>query len=282
MRSPFLKFFILIVVAGVLWMLLKSSSILRFKGAAGEIGVVEIKGTIRSSDSLVVWINKLRKMSSVRGILLRVDSPGGAVAPTQEILEALKRAKKSGKPIVASFGNVAASGGYYVSLAADRIVANPGTVTGSIGVIAEFPVVSEFLKKHGIKFEIIKTGRFKDTGTPFREMKPEERRIFKDVLMDVYNQFVEEVAIARKMSVDSVKKIADGRVFTGRMALKLGLVDTLGSFDDAVNILKKMCGIKGAVHLLYRKRRRRLSVIDFILDRVEEKLETPQFLYRIY
>lgn len=281
MRSPILKFFILIIVAGVLWLILKPSSILKLKGVE-EIGVVEVKGAIKSSDSLVAWINKLRKMSGVRGILLRVDSPGGAVAPTQEILDALKKAKKSGKPIVASFGNVAASGGYYVSLAADKIVANPGTVTGSIGVIAEFPVVSEFLKKHGIKFEIIKTGRFKDTGTPFREMKPEERRVFKDVLLDVYNQFIEEVARARKMPIDSVRKIADGRIFTGRMALKLGLVDTLGSFDDAVSILKKICGIKGVAHLLYKRKRKRLSIIDLILDRVEDKLETPQFLYRMY
>ncbi len=281
MKSPIFKFLILIFIAGALWLILRSSPILRLR-ESGDIGVVEIKGAIKSSDSLVSWINRLRKMSGVKGILLRIDSPGGAVAPTQEILEALKKVKKSGKPIVASLGNVAASGGYYVSLAADKIVANPGTVTGSIGVIAEFPVVYDFLKKHGIEFEIIKTGPFKDTGTPFRKMKPEERKLFRDVLMDVYDQFVQEVASARKMSIDSVKKVADGRVFTGRMALKIGLIDTLGSFDDAVEILKKMCGIKGSAHLLYKKRKKHLSLIDLLLDRVEDRVETPQFLYRMY
>ena len=278
MKNPIVKFIILIIVLAVLWKFFKPSHI----GISGaEIGVVEVKGTIRSSDTLVKWIKRLREDTDIKGILLRVDSPGGAVGPVQEILEALKKTRKAGKPIVASFGSVAASGGYYVSLASNKIVANPGTITGSIGVIAEFPVVSDLLKKLGIQYEIIKTGKFKDSGTPFRKMKPEEKKLLKDVLMDVYEQFVEEVASARHIPADSVRRLADGRIFSGRMALKAGLVDTLGSIEDAVNILKKLAGIKGHVSLVYKKEKKRFSLIDLLINRLEGELGSFKILYRM-
>ncbi len=278
MKNPIVKFIVLIIVLAVLWKFFKPSHI----GISGaEIGVVEVKGTIRSSDTLVNWIKRLREDSDIKGILLRVDSPGGAVGPVQEILEALKKTRKAGKPIVASFGSVAASGGYYVSLASNKIVANPGTITGSIGVIAEFPVVSDLLKKLGIQYEIIKTGKFKDSGTPFRKMKPEEKKLLKGVLMDVYKQFVEEVASARHIPADSVRKLADGRIFSGRMALKAGLVDTLGSIEDAVNILKKLAGIKGHVSLVYKKEKKRFSLIDLLINRLEGELGSFKILYRM-
>ena len=278
MKNPIVKFIILIIVLAVLWKFLKPPYI----GISGaEIGVVEVKGTIRSSDTLVKWIKRLREDTDIKGILLRVDSPGGAVGPVQEILEALKKTRKAGKPIVASFGSVAASGGYYVSLASDKIVANPGTITGSIGVIAEFPVVSDLLKKLGIQYEIIKTGKFKDSGTPFRKMKPEEKKLLKGVLMDVYEQFVEEVASARHIPADSVRRLADGRIFSGRMALKAGLVDTLGSVEDAVNILKKLAGIKGHVNLVYKKEKKRFSLIDLLINRLEGELGSFKILYRM-
>jgi len=215
MKNPVIKFIVLLIIVAVLWKIFKPSHV-NFGGP--EIGVVEIKGTIKSSDTLVRWIRKLREDSDIKGILLRVDSPGGAVGPVQEILEALKKTRKAGKPVVASFGSVAASGGYYVALASNKIVSNPGTVTGSIGVIAEFPVVSDLLKKLGVQYEIIKTGKYKDSGTPFRKMNPEEKKLLKGVLMDVYDQFVEEVASSRHLSPDSVRKLADGRIFSGRMA----------------------------------------------------------------
>ncbi len=278
MKNPIVKFIVLIIVLAVLWKFFKPSHI----GISGaEIGVVEVKGTIRSSDTLVKWIKRLREDADIKGILLRVDSPGGAVGPVQEILEALKKTRKAGKPIVASFGSVAASGGYYVSLASDKIVANPGTITGSIGVIAEFPVVSDLLKKLGIQYEIIKTGKFKDSGTPFRKMKPEEKKLLKGVLMDVYDQFVEEVASARHIPADSVRRLADGRIFSGRMALKVGLVDTLGSIEDAVNILKKLAGIKGHVSLVYKKEKKRFSLIDLLINRLEGELGSFKILYRM-
>ncbi len=271
MKNPILKFVLILIVATLLWFFLKSREIVPVK-AGDYIGVVEIKGPIRSSDTIVTWIRKLRKDSSVKGILLRVNSPGGSVGPTQEILDALKRTKAAGKPIVASFASVAASGGYYVSLAADKIVSNPGTVTGSIGVIAEFPIVNDLLKRLGIEFEIIKTGKYKDSWTPFRKMEKDEKQVLKGILMDIYDQFVEEVSKSRDLPVDSVRKLADGRIFSGRMAYHAGLVDTLGSFEDAIDILKKLAKIEGEPRLLYRKTRRRFSLIDLLLDRMENKL----------
>ncbi len=268
MKNPVFKFILILILATILWIFLRSGGIIPVR--YGEyIGVVEIRGTISSSDTIVAWIRKLRKDSRVKGILLRINSPGGAVGPTQEILSALKRTKK---PIVASFSSVAASGGYYVALAADRIVSNPGTVTGSIGVIAEFPIVNDLLKKLGIQFEVIKTGRYKDSGSPFRKMEQDERQLLQNILLDIYNQFVNEVSKSRGLPVDSVKKLADGRVFSGKMAYQAGLVDTLGSFEDAVDILKKLAKIKGEPRLLYRKVRKRFSIVDLLIDRLENKL----------
>ncbi len=271
MKNPILKFFLILFLAGLFWLVLRSKGVAPIR--AGEyIGVVEIKGPIRSSDTIVNWIRKLRKDSNVKAILLRINSPGGSVGPTQEILDALKRTREAGKPIVASFASVAASGGYYVSLAADKIVSNPGTVTGSIGVIAEFPIVDDLLKRLGVEFEIIKTGKYKDSGTPFRKMEKDEREVIQNILSDIYEQFVEEVSRSRGLDIDSVKKLADGRIFSGRMAFRAGLVDTLGSFEDAVDILKKLAGIKGDPRLLYRKSRRRFSLVDLLIDRMENKL----------
>ncbi|MEO0162378.1 MAG: signal peptide peptidase SppA [candidate division WOR-3 bacterium] len=254
---------------------------LGFRGAAftsgGNIGVIEIEGIITSSKKVVHHIKQFAEDPSIQGILVRVDSPGGGVAASQEIYEELRKAKQQ-KKIVVSMGALAASGGYYVSLPADLIVANPGTITGSIGVIMQFPVFQELMKKVGIDFEVIKSKEHKDIGSPYRKLTEKEKKLLQDVVTDVYEQFVQATCDARGLPKDSVLKIADGRIITGRQAKELGLVDTLGSFEDAVKIIGDMLGIEKP-NLIYPPKR--YSLIQLITEPIE-KIFIPQifFLWR--
>jgi protease-4 len=243
----------------------------------GQVGVIEIYNVITTSKFVVQNIKEFSEDPSIKAIILRVDSPGGGVAASQEIYEELKKAKEA-KKIVVSMGAVAASGGYYVALPADVIVANPGTITGSIGVIMEFPVFERLLDKLGIEFEVVKSRDHKDIGSPFRTMDKEERALLKDVIMDVYDQFVTATVDARGLPRDSVLKYADGRIITGRQAFELGFIDTLGTFSDAVDIAGDLVGIEDP-YLVYP--RRRLSFIEYFTEPVE-KLFAPtiQFLWR--
>lgn len=211
--------------------------------AQDRIAVVRIENVIYLSEKIVERLTVLEEDASVKGIVLRINSPGGGVAPSQEIYEAVRSFRKSGKLVVASLGSVAASGGYYIACAADTIMANPGTVTGSIGVIFEFPYVEELLKKIGVDMEVIKSGRYKDAGSPTRKLTTEERALFQAVIDDTWEQFVAAVADGRSMKPEEVKRIADGRIFTGRQAMNEGLVDTLGTFEDAKKMAKKACGL---------------------------------------
>jgi protease-4 len=172
------------------------------------------------------------------------------------LFEELKRVRNKGKKVVVSMGSVAASGGYYIACAADEIYANPGTITGSIGVIAEFPIIDGLMDKIGIRFETIKTGKFKDTGSSFRPMTEEEHALIEDMLMDVYDQFVQAVAQSRGMPIEDVKKYADGRVFSGRQALDYGFVDSLGTQIDAIERAAALAGIEGKPRLLRKSKRR--------------------------
>ncbi len=242
-------------------------------------GYVEISGPIVSSRRYVSFIERLEEDPRIKGILLRIESPGGGVAASQEIFDALLRFKEKGKPIVASMGAVAASGGYYVACAADKIVAEPGTVTGSIGVIVEIAGVEKLLDKLGVRIEVIKSGKHKDIGSPFRPMTEEERKLLKGVVMDIYDQFVEAVSTSRGIPIDSIRALADGRLFSGRQALKLGLVDTLGDEKVAEEILKEMAGIEGEVRFLRQKRPFRL--IDFILGESKALVSPFKVLYRM-
>jgi len=201
--------------------------------------------------------------SSVKAILLRVDTPGGGVAASQEIYEEVKSIRDSGKPVVVSMGSLAASGGYYVSCGATRIVANPGTITGSIGVIAMFPNYEKLMGKIGLDMNVIKSGEYKDSGSPFRPMTEQDRKYFQGVVDDSYQQFLDVVSKERKLDIDKLKRFADGRVFTGQQALKLGLVDTLGSFEDAVSIAAKLGGISGKPVVVEERRMRSLSDLIF-------------------
>ncbi len=234
-----------------------------------KVAVVRIEGPIFDSGNVISEIKEYVKDQSVKALILRVDSPGGAVAPSQEIYEEIKKAAAK-KKVVVSMGSVAASGGYYVSAPADRIVANPGTLTGSIGVIMEIPNVEGLMDKIGIKTEVIKTGRHKDMASVFRKLGKEERDILQGVLDDVHEQFIKAVSEARKMPVEVVRELADGRVFTGRQAIDAGLVDELGNLEDAINIAAKLAGITGEPHVVSKKEK--FSIIDILKGKFPKQL----------
>lgn len=217
--------------------------------AGDKLGQVNVFGVIMESRPVVDWINTLKADDSVKGVLLRVDSPGGAIAPSQEIYRAVANLAKV-KPVVASFGTVAASGGYYISAPATKIVANPGSLTASIGVKVEFMTFGATLEKLGIKPEILTTGRFKSSGTPLKDLTPAQREQLMSLLDDMQEQFVSDVALGRGMKPEEVRAIADGRAVTGRQALVYGLVDRLGGRDEAIEQLKELCKISGRVPLV--------------------------------
>lgn len=229
-----------------------------------KIGVVPVEGPILDSQEILNNIVKFRKEGGIRAIILRIDSPGGGVGPSQEIYQEIVRTAKE-KKVIASLGAVAASGGYYVAAAADRIVANPGTITGSIGVLMEFLRLEELLGKIGVSLEILKSGEFKDIGSPHRKLTERERDLLQALIADIQRQFVEAVARGRGLSTETVWKIADGRIFSGAQAKDLGLVDVLGNFQDAVAAAKEMAGIEGEVALVYPKRTS-LDLWEMIFD----------------
>src|SRR5213595_2869165 len=199
-----------------------------------KVAVIRIEGIILDSRETIEELRHYRDNPSVKAIVLRIDSPGGAVVPSQEIFAEVRKTRAEGKiKVVTSMGNVAASGGYYIAAATDRIVANPGTLTGSIGVIMELANVKGLLKKIGVENVVVKSGRHKDIGSPFRKMSDEDRRILQSVMDDVHTQFIEAVAEGRSLDVSDVQPLADGRIFTGRQAKEIKLVDELGDLDDA-------------------------------------------------
>jgi protease-4 len=221
-----------------------------FQGKEG-IGVVELKGLIVSSEETVRQLTAFRRDKRIKAILLRIDSPGGAVGASQEIYAEVKRTNEV-KPVVASMASVAASGGFYAALGAGRIFANPGTLTGSIGVIVKFANLKELFDKIGYKSEVIKSGKLKDVGSPDRPLTPMERQMLQGVIDSVYRQFVADVAASRNLPVQQVAQVADGRVFSGETAKKLGLVDELGNFTDAVKLAAKLGGLEtDHPHLVY-------------------------------
>jgi len=215
-------------------------------GLRKQLALVRVEGVITDARETVDELERYAKDPSVLGIVLRIDSPGGAVVPAQEIYEAVNRLRTTdGKKVVVSMGTVAASGGYYIAAASDKIVASPGTLTGSIGVIMEIPNVEGLMKKVGVESIVIKSGSHKDTGSPFRAMKPEERALLPSVLDDVHHQFIEAVARGRGLEVVDGTRLADGRVFTGRQAQAAGLVDQLGDLRDAIQTAAELANIEG-------------------------------------
>jgi protease IV len=220
-----------------------------------KIGVLPVEGAIAESDALVAQLVDFRKDRRIKVIILRVNSPGGGVGPSQEIYREIRKTKDT-KKVVASLGSLAASGGYYVASAADKIVANPGTLAGSIGVIMEFVQVEDLLKKIGVSVEVLKTGEFKDIGSFHRKLSERDREMIRTLVFDVQRQFVDAVAQGRNLPVEKVREIADGRILSGAQCKDLGLVDQLGNFEDAVELAKTLAGIKGEVTLVYPKKPR--------------------------
>jgi len=233
---------------GLFWMSLLFSS--DWGDTRGDIAVVEVKGTIMESQPVNEKLEKYRKSSSIKAVVLRVDSPGGAVAPSQEIYTEVKKLAEK-KKVVVSMGTVAASGGYYISAPATKIVANPGTITGSIGVLMEHVEIEKLLDWAKVSAEILKSGKMKDAGSALRPMTPEEREYLQNILKTMHRQFQKAVADGRNIPLEEVEKLADGRVFTGQEALDLKLVDQIGNLQDAIDVAKNLAGIKGEPKILW-------------------------------
>jgi len=231
-----------------------------------RIAIVEVEGIIVDGDAIVRELREHMDNPAVRAIVLRVNSPGGVVAPTQEIASAVHRVRKAGKPVVASLAAVAASGGYYVASAADRIYANPGTLTGSIGVVMQMANVEGLLKKVGVEYVVVKAGAYKDVGNFARTMSPEERRILQALLDDVYGQFVAAVAEGRGLDRSTVLGFADGRIYSGQQARALKMVDELGGLHEAIEAAAKLAGLPERPKLLLP--RRRFSLLDLLRNQL--------------
>ena len=249
------------------------------------LGYVEVEGTIVDATETVRQLKQLERNPLVKGILLRIDSPGGVVTPSHEIYSEIVRIRDEGTPIIVSMGTIAASGGYYIAAPANLIIANPQTLTGSIGVIMEFPVVKGTMEKLGLKVEVVKSAEHKDIGSPFRDMTGTDRALLQSVVTDAYEQFVEIVSTEREIPEDSVRALADGRVMTGRQALAYGLVDTLGTFEDAKRIAAAECGLTGEPRLIKPSKRLNFWVRQLFEGTAEELLgglKFPRLRYICY
>ncbi|MDD2389718.1 MAG: signal peptide peptidase SppA [Desulfobacterales bacterium] len=229
-----------------------------------KVGIVEVNGVITDSKNLLHDIKQFREDSSIKAILVRINSPGGAVGPSQEIYREIRKTIET-KAVVASMGSVVASGGYYIASATSGIMANPGTITGSIGVIMGYTNFQNILDKIGLVPVVVKSGEYKDMGSPVRTMKEEEKIVFQKFVDNIHQQFVNDVALGRHMDVDKLKKLADGRIFTGEQALNSGLVDRLGNLEDAVEWAGRMGGIKGKIASVYA-RKKKFSLVDYLAD----------------
>ncbi|GAB6179296.1 hypothetical protein JCM14036_06150 [Desulfotomaculum defluvii] len=259
------------IVIGILLFSLAVS--MAFRGNAGrtdqnagtgeQIAIVRIEGTIMSSapggfgsagvassERIVSELKEARENPDIKAVILKLNTGGGTVVGSDEIGREVERVRKAGKVVVAAMGEMAASGGYWVSCKADKIVANPGTFTGSIGVIMQLTEMEDLFKKLGIEVNNITTGPYKDMGSSNKELSPAEREIFQALVNDTYEEFIKVVAEGRKMDPVKVRKLADGRIYTGKQAKQLGLVDELGDFNDAVRITAELAGIKGEPELI--------------------------------
>ena len=256
-------FFGIVFLASLLSGNKRTSTTLQVVGA-DKIALVKLEGLMVTSEHVVEELNAYAEDSSIKAIVLRIDSPGGGVVVSQEIYNAVKNARKEGKRVVVSMGTVAASGGYYVAAAADKIVANPGTLTGSIGVKMEFANLEKLLEKIGVRGVVVKAGEYKDVGSPFRDMSEPEKKILQDVIDDVHSQFIKAVAEGRNMQEADVRTIADGRIFTGRQALDLKLVDQLGDLTDSIKVAGELVGIKGKPRVI--EKRKKIPFFDYLKE----------------
>jgi protease-4 len=250
---------LLLLIGVVFFALIYVLSLLKGEGGSlrlqSKIGVVLIEGVIADSREIIEQIDELNDDDGIRAVVLRINSPGGGVAASQEIYRSVRKLQTK-KKVIVSMGSVAASGGYLIAAAADRIVANPGTVTGSISAVMHFADVQELMKKVGVRSSVIKSGKFKDIGSPVRDMTAEEKQLIQEIVDDIYDQFVRTIAEDRKIPLEKMLSLADGRIFSGRQALHLKLVDELGSLEDAVLLAGRLAGIEGKPAVVYAEKKK--------------------------
>ncbi len=258
--------FVISFVAGR-WGLFEGSGISLSKD---KIAVISIQGVLTSSTDTIKQFKQYEENEDVKALVLRIDSPGGTVVAAQEIYAEIQKLREN-KVVLTSMGNVAASGGYYVASATEEIVANPGTLTGSIGVISEYPNIEELMKKVGLRSEVMKSGRFKDLGNPTREMTVEERQLLQDLIDNIHGQFIRDVALGRGRTVEEIEPLADGRVFTGEQAKENGLVDRLGSFEDALDRAAELAGIEGKPVIIYPEEKRK-KIWEYLVQSIAEAM----------
>ena len=273
--------FFLLVIVFRLGVLSSNSSI---DSPGKKVGIVKITGPIISSQSINLQIEKFKNRKDISAIVLRIDSPGGLVAPTQEIYEKVKSIRGI-KPIISSMGSVAASGGYYIALGSDTLIANPGTIVGSIGVIMNYPVATELLSKVGIKFETVKSGGLKDVGSYSREVTEADRRHLNEMVANIHSQFIAAVEENRSIDKSKLIKLADGRVFTGQQSKDLGLVDVLGTFEDAISLAGLLSNIEGKPKTIEINKKNN-SLFDLFTSNLEQATsswfdELPAYRWRM-
>lgn len=288
----FFGILILLILGTVLYMSFYKAGLNLGQGSSfslrDKIGVVTVEGMISDSLEICEQLDEFGRDDSIAAVVVRVDSPGGGVAASQEIYDAIAELKKT-KKVVVSMGSVAASGGLLVACAGDKIVANPGTITGSISAIMQFANFEELLKKIGMKSSVVKSGEYKDIGSPLREMTSQEKVIIQELVDDIYNQFVDVIVKDRKLPREKVIEIADGRVFSGRKAKELGLVDQLGDLASAAKLAGKLAGREGKYDLVYPSKKR-ASVVDYFLegaasrfsDALQDKIESRSGIHYLY
>lgn len=289
-KHPILFGLLLLVAIGLLFFL-AAQAVLVFTGdrdgrpGRPKVAVIEVEGMITDSRDVVEQLDEYEKARDIKAIVIRINSPGGGVVPSQEIYEKILKVRKN-KNVVVSMGTVAASGGYYIALAAEHIVANPGTITGSIGVLMQFPQVHELLDRVGLRARVIKSGAYKDTGSPLRDITDEELRILQAVVDDIHEQFVDAVKANRPIARENILKIGESMIFTGRQALDEGLVDQLGGLEDAIAAAASLAGIVGDPAVVYRKKRETLlrylirELASGVSDIVAKSGRGISFLYR--
>jgi len=247
-----------------------------------SIGLLELEGVITDAADAIETLDRFRKQDHTVAVVLRIDSPGGAVAPSQELYDAVWRLREAGKPVVASLGNVAASGGYYVASAAKTIFADPGTITGSIGAIMSIRQVTDLAQKVGISEQVVKSGPFKDAGSPLRPLTPEERALFQEMVDDVLSQFVMAVAKGREMSETDVRPLADGRIYSGAAAHRVGLVDRLGGLTEAIDAAWREAGQEGEPRVSRVSGRRRSWWLELLGQFIPEPASMTGGLFYLY
>lgn len=259
-RHPFiLGFCILFFIGVVFFALIYTLGLLKGEGRSlhlrAKVGVVRIEGVIIDSVDIIEQIDEFADDDGIKAIVLRINSPGGGVVPSQEIYQSVLELRKK-KKVVASMGAVAASGGYLIAAAADRIVANPGTITGSISAVMHFADVQELMRKVGVRSSVVKSGKFKDIGSPVREMTGEEKQLIQGIVDDIYDQFTQIISENRKVPLETIIGLADGRIFSGRQALAVKLVDELGGLQDAVSLAGRLAGMEGKPAIVYAAKKK--------------------------